>query len=108
MIYPFWDEPFGYGILMAIIAVLHVFVSHFAIGGGLYLVVTERRATRAGDQATLEFLQRLSRFFVLITLVFGTLSGVGADASHGPRTNFMSAAPVESAGGARLRHQGLK
>jgi mono/diheme cytochrome c family protein len=77
MIYPFWDEPVGYGILMAIIAVLHVFVSHFAIGGGLYLVVTERRATRAGDQATLEFLQRLSRFFVLITLVFGALSGVG-------------------------------
>ena len=43
MIYPFWDEPVGYGILMAVIAVLPVFVSHFAIGGGLYLVVTERR-----------------------------------------------------------------
>jgi mono/diheme cytochrome c family protein len=77
MIYPFWDEPFGYGILMAIIAVLHVFVSHFAIGGGLYLVFTERRAVRVGDTAMLEFLERLSKFFVLITLVFGALSGVG-------------------------------
>jgi len=77
MIYPFWDVPFGYGILMAVIAVLHVFVSHFAIGGGLYLVVTERRAVKAGDTATLEFLQKLSKFFVLVTLVFGALSGVG-------------------------------
>ena len=77
MIYPFWDEPYGYGILMAVIAVLHVFVSHFAIGGGLYLVVTERRAVKAGDTATLEFLQKLSKFFVLATLVFGALSGVG-------------------------------
>ena len=41
MIYPFWDVQTGYGVLMAIIAVVHVFISHFAIGGGLYLVVTE-------------------------------------------------------------------
>lgn len=77
MNYPFWDVPFGYGVLMAVIAVLHVFVSHFAIGGGLFLVVTEHRAVRAGDTATLAFLQRLSRFFVLASLVFGALTGVG-------------------------------
>lgn len=77
MIYPFWDVPFGYGVLMGVIAVLHVFVSHFAIGGGLYLVVTERRAVKAGDTAVLEFLQRLSRVFVLVSLVFGAVSGVG-------------------------------
>ena len=35
MNYPFWDVETGYGILMALIAVVHVFVSHFAIGGGL-------------------------------------------------------------------------
>ena len=77
MIYPFWDVPFSYGILMAVIAVLHVFVSHFAIGGGLFLVVTEHRARRAGDTATLEFLQKLSKMFVLVSLVFGALTGVG-------------------------------
>ncbi len=77
MIYPFWDVPFSYGILMAVIAVLHVFVSHFAIGGGLFLVVTEHRARRAGDTATLEFLQKLSKMFALVSLVFGALTGVG-------------------------------
>jgi mono/diheme cytochrome c family protein len=77
MNYPFWNVPVGYGVLMGVIAVLHVFVSHFAIGGGLYLVVTEHRARKRNDQPTLEFLEKLSKFFVLVTLVFGALSGVG-------------------------------
>ncbi len=77
MNYPFWDTGIGYGWLMALVAVLHVFVSHFAIGGGLYLVLTERWARRANDTFRLEFLQRLSKFFVLTTVVFGALSGVG-------------------------------
>ncbi len=77
MNYPFWDEPIGYGVLMAMIAVFHVFVSHFAIGGGLYLVVSEWLARKAGDERRLEFLQGLSKFFVLVTLVAGALTGVG-------------------------------
>jgi mono/diheme cytochrome c family protein len=77
MNYPFWDVGIGYGILMAIIAILHVFVSHFAIGGGLYLVVAETSARKNADAARLEYLERLSKFFVLVTLVFGALSGVG-------------------------------
>jgi len=62
---------------MAAIAVVHVFISHFAIGGGLYLVVTEHWARRRGDDAALAYLERLSRFFVLTTLVAGALTGVG-------------------------------
>jgi mono/diheme cytochrome c family protein len=77
MEYPFWDLPFGYGILIASVAILHVFVSHFAIGGGLYLVVNERSARKAGDSERLSFLQRLSKLFALVTLVAGTLTGVG-------------------------------
>ncbi len=76
MPYPFWETDVGYGPLMAVIAVLHVFVSHFAIGGGLYLVVAERSARKRADLQRLAFLEGLSRFFVLLTLVFGALSGV--------------------------------
>ncbi len=76
MNYPFWDIDIGYGVLMAAVAVIHVFVSHFAIGGGLYLVIQEHLARKAGDQFRLEFLERLSKFFVLTTLVFGALTGV--------------------------------
>jgi mono/diheme cytochrome c family protein len=77
MDYPFWDVDTAYGVLMAVIAIPHVFVSHFAIGGGLYLVVAETSARRSGDEARLSYLERLSRFFILVTLVFGALTGVG-------------------------------
>ena len=77
MHYPFWDQPIGYGVLMAVIAVFHVFVSHFAIGGGLYLVVNETLARRDGDTARLAFLEQLSKFFAMVTLVAGALTGVG-------------------------------
>ncbi len=77
MNYPFWDVGLGYGILMGVIAVLHVFISHFAIGGGLYLVVVETRARRRGDTRRLDYLRGLSRFFALTTLVLGALTGVG-------------------------------
>jgi len=76
MNYPVWDIPAS-GLLIAFIAIVHVFVSHFAVGGGLYLVLTERKARRNGDGPLLGFVQRLSRFFILLTLVFGAITGVG-------------------------------
>jgi hypothetical protein len=51
--------------------------SHFAVGGGLFLVMTERRARRTHDHDLLAYVRRHSRFFVLLTLVFGALTGVG-------------------------------
>ena len=77
MNYPFWDVDIGYGILMAIIAVVHVFISHFAIGGGLYLVIAESAARKKNDLMKIEFLKKLSKFFVLVSVVFGALTGVG-------------------------------
>lgn len=77
MQYPFWDQPLGYGVLMATIAVFHVFVSHFAIGGGLYLVLNEHFARKNQDAQRLAFLEKLSKFFALVTLVAGAVTGVG-------------------------------
>lgn len=77
MNYPVWDVSFGAGLLIAIVATLHVFVSHFAVGGGLFLVVTEHRARRKNDAELLAWLKRHTRFFVLVTVVFGAISGVG-------------------------------
>ncbi len=77
MNYPFWDVGIGYGVLMGLVAVVHVFISHFAIGGGLFLVVQERSARRRDDRPRLEFLERLTKVFVLVTLVGGALTGVG-------------------------------
>lgn len=78
MNYPLWDVPMlGGGMLIGIVAILHVFVSHFAIGGGLYLVLMERKARRENDEQLLAFLKQHSTFFILVVLVFGAISGVG-------------------------------
>lgn len=78
MEYPLWDIPLiGGGVLIGTIAILHVFVSHFAIGAGLFLVLTEQKARRENDEALLAYLKRHSTFFILVVLVFGAVSGVG-------------------------------
>src|SRR5574341_1545296 len=77
MNYPVWDVSFGAGLLIAIVAITHVFVSHFAVGGGLFIVLTEKRAYRLNDQSLLEWLMRHTKFFVLLTVVYGAISGVG-------------------------------
>jgi mono/diheme cytochrome c family protein len=77
MNYPVWDVAFGAGLLIALVAILHVFVSHFAVGGGLFLVLTERKARRSNDAALLGWLKSHTKFFVLVTVVFGAVSGVG-------------------------------
>ncbi len=76
MNYPVWDQPAA-GLLIAAISILHVFISHFAVGGGLFLVLTERKARRENDAALLDYVKRHSRFFLLLTLVLGAVTGVG-------------------------------
>jgi mono/diheme cytochrome c family protein len=76
MNYPIWDLQAS-GLMIAFIAIVHVFVSHFAVGGGLFLVLTEWRARKDGDDRLLDYVRRHSRFFILLTLVFGAATGVG-------------------------------
>ncbi|MCB1149965.1 cytochrome ubiquinol oxidase subunit I [bacterium] len=77
MNYPVWELAMGAGVLMALVSVLHVFVSHFAVGGGLWLVLTEARADRRGDADLRAHVRAQSKVFLLVTLVFGAITGVG-------------------------------
>jgi cytochrome d ubiquinol oxidase subunit I len=82
MNYPFWDIPhIGSGWVIGMIAIYHVMISQFAVGGGLYLPLAERKAMRMADKETgaawLKQLIRHSKFFLILTAVFGTVSGVG-------------------------------
>ena len=76
MNYPIWEVPAS-GLFIASIAILHVFISHFAVGGGLFLVLAERKARRENDHALLAWVRGMSRFFILLTLVLGAVTGVG-------------------------------
>ena len=78
MNFPIWEIPYlGGSGLIALMAVAHVFVAHFAVGGGIWLAVTEAKARRENDAGLLAYLRNCSRFFILLTLVFGALTGVG-------------------------------
>jgi cytochrome bd-type quinol oxidase subunit 1 len=78
MNYPVWYLPqMGGGLLIAIIAVLHVVIAHLAVGGGLFLVVTERKAVKTNNSTLLEYVRKHTWFFFLLTMVFGGISGVG-------------------------------
>ena len=77
MNYPFWDVPhLGGGWVIGLIAIFHVMVSHFAIGGGFYLVLAETKARRENRPDWLRVLQGHSKFFLILTGVFGAATGV--------------------------------
>ncbi len=77
MNYPVWEVVFGSRWIIAVIGVIHVFIAQFAVGGGLFLVLTEGRARKSEDPALLEWLKKHTRFFAFLTLVFGATTGVG-------------------------------
>ncbi len=78
MNYPIWElQSLGGGTLIAIIAVVHAFVAHLAVGGGLFLVLTEIKAVRNNDETLLQYVRAHTKFFLLLTMVFGGVTGVG-------------------------------
>ncbi|MBK8190646.1 MAG: cytochrome ubiquinol oxidase subunit I [Vampirovibrionales bacterium] len=78
MNYPLWEVPFlgGAGVI-GIIASIHVFLSHFAVGGGIFFALTERWAFNSGDNRIYDYLKKHSLFFLIVTTVFGVVTGVG-------------------------------
>jgi cytochrome bd ubiquinol oxidase subunit I len=78
MNYPVWDVSHpGSGLVIAAIAIFHIMIAHFAVGGGLFLPVAEALALRTNRRDWLTFLPRHSKFFLVLTGVFGAVSGVG-------------------------------
>ncbi|MGL4184570.1 MAG: hypothetical protein ACRCR4_02210, partial [Thiotrichaceae bacterium] len=65
------------GFLIALISVIHVFVSQFAVGGGFFLVLAQRKAIQENSPELLNWVYAHSKFFLLLTMVFGGLTGVG-------------------------------
>lgn len=76
--FPAWRlETLGGGFWIALIATFHVFIALFAIGGGLFLVLTEHKGYREKSRAILDYTRSHARFFLWITTVLGAVSGVG-------------------------------
>jgi len=78
MNYPIWDiaNIGGYN-LIALISILHAFIAHFAVGGGLFIWLLDIKALKEKDPHLNMYLKHHTKFFMLLTMVFGGLSGVG-------------------------------
>ncbi len=78
MNYPVWElDWLGGPSLVALVSIIHVYVAQFAVGGGIFLFYADWRAQRSGDQALVDFVRAHTRFFLLLTMVFGGVTGVG-------------------------------
>ena len=77
MDYPIWDLAMGGGVLIGLMSVTHVWVSHFAVGGGLAIALAETMAVRRRDPALRNLAKRSSLMLILVSTVFGAISGVG-------------------------------
>ncbi len=78
MHYPWWYVPFLTSpMLIAIVSVLHIVVSHYAVGGGMFLAFETRFAYKSGNNNYLDYLHRHAWFFILVTVVYGAITGVG-------------------------------
>jgi len=78
MEYPFFNVPMlGGGLLIAIVAITHVVIAHFAVGAGIYMAITHTVAVRRNDTLLLRYLRDHGSFVVLLSFVLGALTGVG-------------------------------
>lgn len=67
--------PLMKGLVIGGVGILHVFLAQFAIGGGMLLYYFEGRAQR-GDADARKFVDGYFRVLVLVSFVFGALTGV--------------------------------
>ena len=78
MNYPIW-ELYGLssGTLVAVISVLHAYIAHLAVGGGLFLWLTDLKGVRENNTQITGYVRKHTWFFLLLTMVFGGVTGVG-------------------------------
>jgi cytochrome bd-type quinol oxidase subunit 1 len=97
MNYPAWVIPgVDGGLIIALVSIIHVYIAHFAVGGGMFLIVTETVARRRRDEALLASVKGFTKFFLLLTMVAGGITGVGI---------WFTIALVQPAGTSALIHQ---
>jgi len=78
MNYPVWEIYYaGGGLLIALISIFHVYIAHFAVGGGLFLVLTELKAYRENIDQITEYTKKHAYFFLIVSMILGGISGVG-------------------------------
>jgi len=78
MEYPCFEiRGFGGGLLIAVVAIVHVVIAHFAVGGGVFMAVAHTLAIRNNDALLLRYVRDHATFLILFAFVAGAVTGVG-------------------------------
>ncbi len=78
MNYPIWELTwFGGSSMIALIAVLHAYISHLAVGGGIFIWLMDWKGFRGNNPDIHLYVRKHTWFFLLLTMVFGGITGVG-------------------------------
>jgi len=76
--YPIFDVPMlGGAMVIAVVAIVHVVISHFSVGAGVFVALAERRAIAADEPAAMAFLKKYALLILLVPYVLGTVTGAG-------------------------------
>ena len=93
MDYPIWNVPYlGGAMVIAGIAIVNVFIAHFALGAGLFNAITETFCLKTSNGTLKQFLRDNSRLIVLFPFVVGILFAAAMWFSIilvSPETTFM-------------------
>lgn len=65
------------GLVMAAVAIVHVFLAQFAVGGGMLLCYFQWLAMTGRSENARRFVEGYFKFLVLISFILGALTGVG-------------------------------
>jgi cytochrome bd-type quinol oxidase subunit 1 len=78
MDYPIWEIPYlGGSMVIAIIAIIHIFIAHFAVGAGIFNAFTETFSLRHNNPTLRQFLRDNSKLIILLPFIGGAITGVG-------------------------------
>ncbi len=78
MNYPIWElTNIGGGTMIALISIIHAYVAHLAVGGGIFIWLTDLKGYRENSKDVHNYVYKHTNFFLLLTMVFGGITGVG-------------------------------
>lgn len=69
--------PIMPGLIMAAVAIVHVFLAQFAVGGGFLLCYFQWIALKTGSPYAKQFVKGYMKVLILISFVLGAITGVG-------------------------------
>jgi hypothetical protein len=76
--FPFLDVPgSGGGMVIAMVAVIHVILAHYAVGTGLLLYALERADGQGDNPGIQRLIGLLSTTVVYVSFIIGAITGVG-------------------------------